>query len=62
MWWIIIELIIAVVIVIVAIVLFIIKIRKALAQSAQPSITYFYSNYCPNCGSPVNSEDVNLSN
>jgi heme/copper-type cytochrome/quinol oxidase subunit 2 len=41
MWWIIIELIIAVEMVIVAIALFIIKIRKALAQPAQPSITYF---------------------
>jgi hypothetical protein len=58
MWWIIIGVIVAVVIAVVAVTLYIIKRRKALAQSAQPSITYFTPNYCPNCGSPVNPEDI----
>jgi hypothetical protein len=58
MWWIIIGVIVAVVIAVVAVTLYIIKRRKALAQPAQPSITYFTPNYCPNCGSPVNPEDV----
>jgi len=58
MWWIIIGVIVAVVIAVVAVTLYIIKRRKALAQPAQPSITYFTPNYCPNCGSPVNPEDI----
>jgi hypothetical protein len=58
MWWIIIGVIIAVVVAVVAVTFYIIKRRKALAQPAQPSTTYFYSNYCPNCGSPVNPEYI----
>ncbi len=58
MWWIIIGVIVAVVIAAVAVTLYIIRRRKALAQPAQPSITYFTPNYCPNCGSPANPEDV----
>jgi len=61
MWWIIIGVIAAVAVAAVAVTLYIIKRRKALAQPPQPSITYFYSNYCPNCGSPVNPEDVYCS-
>ncbi|MFZ8849148.1 MAG: zinc-ribbon domain-containing protein [Thermoproteota archaeon] len=61
MWWIIIGVIAAVAVAAVTVTLYIIKRRKALAQSAQPSITYFTPNYCPNCGSPVNPEDVYCS-
>jgi hypothetical protein len=57
-WWIIIGVIAAVAVAAVAVTLYIIKRRKALAQPPQPSITYFTPNYCPNCGSPVNPEDV----
>jgi hypothetical protein len=60
-WWIIIGVIAAVAVAAVAVTLYIIKRRKALAQPPQPSITYFTPNYCPNCGSPVNPEDVYCS-
>jgi hypothetical protein len=58
MWGIIIGVIAAVAVAAVAVTLYIIKRRKALAQPPQPSITYFTPNYCPNCGSPVNPEDI----
>jgi Zn finger protein HypA/HybF involved in hydrogenase expression len=58
MWWIIIGVIAAVAVAAVAVTLYIIKRRKTLAQPAQPSITYFTPNYCPNCGSSVNPEDI----
>jgi hypothetical protein len=58
MWWIIIGVIAAVAVAAVAVTFYIIKRRKALAQPPQPSITYFTPNYCPNCGSPANPEDV----
>jgi hypothetical protein len=61
MWRIVIGVIAAVAVAAVTVTLYIIKRRKALAQPAQPSITYFTPNYCPNCGSPVNPEDVYCS-
>jgi hypothetical protein len=58
-WWIIIGVIIAVVVTVVIVTLYIVmRRRKALVQPAPPSVTPLAPNYCPNCGSPINPEDV----